>query len=135
MKLNHQETAGFSPCGHLPGFHFGVILFSKTASLAEPCLALAGLCQSHLGANCPGWWENLHVGTLCSLLREAKGKPPFWGYPYSVISDVAANNLDACEVQGVSTSLAAGMRMCCCITHALSQPQAVAASGSSCLLA
>ena len=26
-KLNHQETAGFSPCFHVPGFHFGATLF------------------------------------------------------------------------------------------------------------
>ena len=26
-KLNHQGTAGVSPCFHLPGFHFGVALF------------------------------------------------------------------------------------------------------------
>ena len=26
-KLNHQRTTGFSPCFHLPGFHFGVTLF------------------------------------------------------------------------------------------------------------
>ena len=29
-KLNHQGTAGFSPCFHLPGFHFGYIFLTHS---------------------------------------------------------------------------------------------------------
>ena len=29
-KLNHQETAGFSPCFHLPGFHFGYLFLTHS---------------------------------------------------------------------------------------------------------
>ena len=29
-KLTHSGTAGFSPCVHLPGFHFGYIFFAHS---------------------------------------------------------------------------------------------------------
>ena len=29
-KLNHQGTAGFSPCYHLPGFHFGYTFLTQS---------------------------------------------------------------------------------------------------------
>ena len=41
-KLNNKGTAGFSPCFHLPGFHFGYLLTHSQMSLqiisfSEPC--------------------------------------------------------------------------------------------------
>ena len=29
-KLSHQGTAGFGPCVHLPGFHFGYLFLTHT---------------------------------------------------------------------------------------------------------
>ena len=35
-KLNHQGTAGFSPCFHLPGFHFGFPIFDPQPLCSAP---------------------------------------------------------------------------------------------------
>ena len=34
-KLNHQGTAGFSPCFHLPGFRFGFTFWTHTLRLSD----------------------------------------------------------------------------------------------------
>ena len=39
-KLNHQGTAGFGPCFHLPGFHFGYIFL--THSHMSPKILVVG---------------------------------------------------------------------------------------------
>ena len=33
-KINHYGTAGFSPCFHLPGFHFGYLFFPNVIRMA-----------------------------------------------------------------------------------------------------
>ena len=35
-KLNHQGTAGFGPCCHLPGFHFGYLFFDPQPFVRAP---------------------------------------------------------------------------------------------------
>ena len=35
VKLNHEGTAGFAPCFHFPGFHFGTLFLSHNHILAR----------------------------------------------------------------------------------------------------
>ena len=42
-KLNHQDTAGFGPCCHLSGFHFGY-LFLAHSQIPKPLWVLCVLC-------------------------------------------------------------------------------------------
>ena len=44
-KLNHQGPAGFGPCFHLPGFHFGYIFLTHSQIL---CTTFIALCQGRL---------------------------------------------------------------------------------------
>ena len=57
-KLNHQGTAGFSPCFHLPGFHFGYI-FLTHGYLAE---CEVGSCPRDAGRTYLSWDQWVATG-------------------------------------------------------------------------
>ena len=66
-KLNRRGYAGFGPCFHLPGFHFGTGLLSHSQKSHWVCVCV-----------CLSWFE---ARTLSGLFRrETKRKPlPFCG--------------------------------------------------------
>ena len=64
-KLNHWGTAGYSPCFHLPGFHFGYLFLTHShvswhscSALHKPLLALRRVRYSDIGSKCEGLWQS-----------------------------------------------------------------------------
>ena len=77
-KLNHQGTAGFGPCFHVPGFHFGHLFLTHSHIVYMRRTNAVNMCQS-ASRPCKGfpvaqWHSGTEVTRPAGFLRGGPAK-------------------------------------------------------------